>query len=150
MDQPIDPKIRPLVEALNGIDGVRTIASCEGHFGRISDPYVYFHCPPATAESMAARLDGLNHQGRLFHWWTLIGCFNCEHELCFRLHAPALDHGRGTIRTFVNYVLFRKRIDGDLALLADELGTVEAPAPLPASGAASPAASGPVWRGYAA
>ena len=117
----IDPKIQPLVDALNGIAGVQTIASCEGHFSRISRPYVYFHCPPALAERFAVRLHNLYMADTLHRWWHLTGCFNMEHQLCFCLEAPGLDHDRGLFKTFVNYVIFRKRIDADLGVLSKVL-----------------------------
>lgn len=122
MDQTIEPKISPLVDALNALPGVRTIASCQGHVTRISRPYVYFHCPPAVAEAMAARLHDLNMQDdTLSYWWHLTGAFNGEHRLCFSLKAPDLDHRRGFLKTFLNYVVFRKKIDDDLRILADTL-----------------------------
>ena len=39
----IDPKIRPLVEALNSWEGVETYSSCEGHEGE-TNPFVSFSC----------------------------------------------------------------------------------------------------------
>ncbi|EPY00246.1 hypothetical protein [Magnetospirillum fulvum] len=131
MDQTIEPKIRPLVDALNAIDGVRTIASCQGHVSRISRPYVYFHCPPAVAEAMAARLHDLNMQDdTLSYWWHLTAAFNTEHRLCFSLEAPDLDHRRSDLSVFVTFVLGRKKIDRDLSILAASLTQTD---PIPAN-----------------
>lgn len=43
----IDPKIKPVVDALNAIAGIRTLASCQGHSYGIEGkpPYVYFKAP---------------------------------------------------------------------------------------------------------
>lgn len=125
MDQTIERKIQPLVDALNALPGVRTIASCEGHFSRISRPYVYFHCPPALAETIAARLHDLNMQdNKLSHWWHLTGMFNGEHRLCFSLEAPGLDHDRGFLNKFLNYTVYRKKIDNDLNVLSNAFKNV--------------------------
>jgi hypothetical protein len=121
MDQTIEAKILPLVEALNAIDGVCTIASCQGHFPRISDPYVFFSCSPRQAEAFAKRLDKIQLQGNLHHWWRLTGEFDGESRLCFVLRSPSLDREKGALRTFLNYVVFRKKIDNDLSLLSDML-----------------------------
>lgn len=121
MDQTIEPKIRPLVDALNAIDGVQTIASCQGHATRVSRPYVYFHCPPQVAERIAARLDRVRSQGGLHHDWRLSGEFNGENRLCFHLSAPGLRHDQGNLSVFVTYVLGRKKIDRDLSILAASL-----------------------------
>ncbi|MGE4278212.1 MAG: hypothetical protein AB7G62_01410 [Magnetospirillum sp.] len=125
----IDPKIQPLVDALNGIAGVRTIASCEGHFSRLRRPYVYFHCPPALAESMAARLRDFNKA--LSYWWRLSGEFNEVNRLCFLLEAPRLSAGEGLYNAFTNYIINRQRINRDLSALAeyfnsfrDEIGQI--------------------------
>ncbi len=124
----IEPKIRPLVEALNHLVGVKTIASCQGHFTRINHPYVYFSCPVETAEVLEARLIDLwRHQGLHYHW-HLTGTFNEIGKLCFVLESPRLDHGmHGYVRMFVRYVLFRKWIDRDLAVLAEHLTDIELP-----------------------
>ncbi|MDF4270177.1 hypothetical protein P3394_23975, partial [Vibrio parahaemolyticus] len=40
----LDPKIIPLVNALNSLESVTTIASCQGHAaGWLEAPYVYFN-----------------------------------------------------------------------------------------------------------
>jgi len=121
MDQTIEPKIRPLVDALNAIDGVRTIASCQGHATRVSSPYVTFSCLPLVAEQIAARLDRVRSQGGLHHDWRLSGEFNGENKLCFSLRAPGLRHDRGNLSVLFAYVLGRQKIDHDLSVLAASL-----------------------------
>ncbi len=124
----IEPKIQPLVEALNRLVGVKTIASCQGHITRIDHPYVYMSCPIEIAEALAARLIELwRHQG-LHHHWHLTGTFNEIGKLCFVLEAPRLDHGtHGFVSMFIRYVLLRKWIDRDLAVLAEHLTDIETP-----------------------
>lgn len=122
----IDPKIRPLVDALNAIDGVTTHASCEGHFRRWSDPYVYFSCAAHIACSIAERLDHIRRQGNLHYWWELTGNFNHEFVLWFTLRSPSLAY-KGEIVSFVNYVLRRQKIDSDISLLSEELRSIQQP-----------------------
>lgn len=116
-NHPVDERIVPLVQALNATGVVKTIASCEGHFLRVSDPYVFFSCSPAVAEVLARRLDQHRRQGKLNYYWQLTGVFDTEHKLGFTLRAGALDHGRGLLRTFWLYVICRRRIDQDLAVI---------------------------------
>lgn len=60
-DWPIDPKIQPLVEAMQRI-GLQTFASCEGHIDFYPPPYpwVAFHktdTPPAPPDGYGWMLD---------------------------------------------------------------------------------------------
>lgn len=127
----IDARILPLVETLAAIEGVRTIASCQGHFGRISSPYVYFACPPLpVAEALAQRLDDLRRSGKLHHWWHITGSFNDENKLCFLLEAPALSDCNGDLSKFIHYVLLRSKIDQDFSTLKDAFQHVEGLRPL--------------------
>lgn len=117
----IEPGIRPLVEALKRIDEVRTIASCEGHFWKNEHPYVYFYCPTAIAEMLSRHLYEAHMQGGFYWWWHLTGVFNEEHQLCFALEAPILNHRGSLLSTFTKFVLCRRKIDNDLQRLSREL-----------------------------
>lgn len=120
-EQPVDHKVWPLVDALNQTRKVQTIASCEGHFWRTSDPYVYFRCSPTAAEALAGTLDTIRWSGALHHYWSLQGVFDTNHRLAFTLRAEGLSHERGLLTTFWQYVLRRRRIDDDLVVLARRL-----------------------------
>ncbi len=88
----IDPLVRPLVSALTEA-GLRPVASCQGHWWRLSGPYVLFEAPVALAARLARRLDLAWRTGepRLHAWWAITGLFAPEGELRFRLHPPAAD-----------------------------------------------------------
>lgn len=114
----IEPQVQPLVEVLNRIEGVRTIASCEGHFCRIDHPYVYFHCQPPVAEMISRCLHEAHLQGTFHRWWRLTGMFNETHTLCFVLEAPSLHHRGSLFSAFINFVLLRHKVDDDLRHLS--------------------------------
>lgn len=84
----IEPGILGLVDAMNATGCIETIASCEGHvsFGRA--PYVYFRTTVnmASAIERAIRKSHLTGHGPL-DYWTVVGHFNAEYDLCFRLSA---------------------------------------------------------------
>lgn len=109
----IEPKIKPLVDAMNATGVMKTIASCEGHYFRDMSPYVYFKAPVALAAALERTLRperGKPADPRLHHFWTLEGHFNGEYELCFSIRAPKLDR---------SMPLRRKRIDQDILVLAE-------------------------------
>ena len=121
MNRVIEPRILPLVEALNATGLIETIASCEGHFWRVNDPYVLFRASVKTASQLEAMVRRLHATGCLYHFWRTDGAFDGERCLIFALRAPTLDHLHGELRTFWNYVVLRKRIDADIQLLAEEV-----------------------------
>lgn len=118
---PAEPRIKPLVDAMNNTGLVQTIASCEGHFWRTSDPYVSFRCMPTVAEALANALDQIRWSGALHYCWTLQGVFDTSHRLAFTLRSEALSHDRCLLVTFWRYVARRRQIDADLTVLARRL-----------------------------
>lgn len=118
---PVEPRIRPLVDGLNSTGHIKTVASCEGHFWRASDPYVFFQCDTAIAEGLAVTLSNLRQLARLSYRWTLDGIFDDQSGLRFRLSCPALDHDNGLTINAWRYLIRRRVIDHDLALLARAL-----------------------------
>ncbi|HFA59562.1 MAG TPA: hypothetical protein ENJ83_02620 [Rhodospirillales bacterium] len=88
----IDPLVRPLVSALTEA-GLRPVASCQGHWWRLSGPYVLFEAPVALAARLARRLELAWRTGepRLHACWSIAGLFTPEGDLRFRLHPPAAD-----------------------------------------------------------
>ncbi len=119
-----EPRIAPLVEVLTATGELTILGSSEGHLARICDPYVYFSCAPEMAERLAARLDRI--RARLNYDWQLSGRFNQDSKLCFDLRSPELFHAQGLVARVLNYSIFRKRIDRDLAVLAKLLCRPEA------------------------
>jgi hypothetical protein len=84
LPEDVDPGIRGLCEAMNGLEGVETIASCQGHEG---DPvfhtaFVSFHCPngrsletlraaAAVSASAICCIPGTGPDGGRTHWFAL-------------------------------------------------------------------------------
>ncbi len=90
--QDLDPKIAPLVAALGASDGVKTIASCQGHAaGRLGAPYVYFQAPEALVKHLAKIIREASLADELHHLWEIQGVFNDQYELTFSLSAPYYD-----------------------------------------------------------
>lgn len=120
----IEPAIKPLVDSLNSITGVSTIASCEGHFFG-GAPYVYFKAPTQIAASVEHRLREalIKDQPVFMTDWSIEGMFNENYELTFLLHSPEY-HCR--TRSFLYaawlFVVCRKRLNTDLLALATYLG----------------------------
>lgn len=97
MNGPIEPNIEPLCAALNGVPGVSTRASCQGHVFPASPPYVMFDAPVAFAAALEKQLreDAYSRAPRLQTLWIVEGMFDGEYELCFHLVAPEYrEHGR--------------------------------------------------------
>lgn len=81
---PVELGARPLVDALNAVPGVRTWASCHGHWLDRSMPYVSFHAPQEFAFRLTCEL--VTFQRRLIGAWSLEVSFDLEGEMsfCFR------------------------------------------------------------------
>ena len=116
----IDRAIKPLVDSLNAIDGVVTVASCEGHFFG-GTPYVYFK----SSMQVAAKIERLLRETAssdqpIFHYdWIIKGLFNEEYELTYCLHSPGQDsHAQNLFRAAWLFVVRRRRVDSDLTALS--------------------------------
>ncbi|WP_413207938.1 hypothetical protein [Rhodospirillum sp. A1_3_36] len=117
-NEPIDPRIKPLVDAMNATGRIQTIASCEGHWNRYSTPYVYFRCTQETATEICTDLTALQIAQGLTYYWGIIGLFDEKSKLCFRLQAGELEPPLGLVRSFWHFLFKRARIDADLQVLA--------------------------------
>lgn len=73
---PIEEGVLPLCEALNDIDGVITLWSCEGHPERPSPPFVTFFCSYAIAAQLDKMLQRASRIGYLKRWWWVRGNFD--------------------------------------------------------------------------
>lgn len=72
-EKPVEPRIAPLVSALNAMPGVMTIASCQGHFA-LFEPrmaYVYFQAPTDFALALFMQVDRADDEGRFNYWWQI-------------------------------------------------------------------------------
>ncbi|MFN4277992.1 MAG: hypothetical protein ACK4FJ_16985 [Ferrovibrio sp.] len=118
---PVDPKILPLVDAMNATGLIRTWASCQGHLTGTSCPYVAFFCDVPVAETLAENLWTLRRSSRLNFNWHIEGGFNYQHRLIYSLRSHELSHANGMAKVLWNYAVLRSRIDEDLKRLAEEL-----------------------------
>lgn len=119
----IEPAIKPVMESLNNIAGVTTVASCQGHFHG-QPPYVYFRSCEQTAASIERFLrEAMTKDPPLFRTaWTIHGWFNENYELIFHLHSP--EYHQRAQRSLLAIWLFgfkRKTINSDLLKLATYL-----------------------------
>lgn len=107
----IEPKIRPVCDALNSIVGVRTLWSCEGHAFRPSRPYVVFEASESFALQVH-RLIGDGHAGgRLTYWWNMTANFGENAQLQWLIEAASIPRW--------HYLpIVRQRIDTELLTFA--------------------------------
>lgn len=92
----VEAGIWPLVKILNGMPGVSTIASCQGHVcvwpfsGR--RPYVYFYGAPDFAIIFSRAIDP-RYNDELKLLWQLSGAFHPTYDLCSTLESnpPGFD-----------------------------------------------------------
>lgn len=71
----IERGIGPVCDALNRIDGVRTLWSCEGHPCRPSRPYVVFEAPEPVALQVHRAIEATHVDGSLIYCWWLTANF---------------------------------------------------------------------------
>ena len=116
MNGPIEPNIRSLCDALKGVSGVRTIASCQGHVFPASPPYVMFDAPVAFASALEKRLreDSMVNIPRLRVFWEVKGIFDGCYVLRFYLYSPALAQ---SARRWFRLELMERRLKADFMVL---------------------------------
>lgn len=95
----IEPGILNLVKTLNVPSlGLKTIASCQGHFFTSPYPYVFFQAPPSIASSLTSELFDLRHKlepTALSFPWAIEPTFNIDFQVCYVLKLegnPVRDH----------------------------------------------------------
>lgn len=119
----IDPAIKPLVDALNRIKGIKTVASCQGHFFG-GTPYVYFNAPVriAAAIERLLRTAMTADQPKFMLGWSIEGMFNEKYELTFSIRAAYCDASAWSpLYAFWLFVLRRKRLNADFLMLSEYL-----------------------------
>lgn len=70
MDALIEPRIRPVCDALNALPEVRTVYSCGGHYRR-APPFVIFAAPHDVGLAIHRLLGAGHADGRLEYCWSL-------------------------------------------------------------------------------
>lgn len=118
--QDIEPDIEPLVNALNTVADIKTLASCRGHLhGRIHAPYVYFKAPLSVAIALHKHLKLRDTT------WEIHARFNTEHELCFVVSAPYCDRAIEHYWTRFWFLgIHRQRINNEIRMLTHEVITI--------------------------
>ena len=115
----IDQKIKPLVKALNSLESVVTIASCEGHASWSNPPYVAFF----AKEEIAAEIQSLlvdkhwTKSSLLLEGWVVEAGFNLDYKLLYCLQSKTYHRMASSIFGSVLLALFRTNIDKDIQIL---------------------------------
>lgn len=116
----IEDAIKPLVDNLNAVPSIYTIASCQGHWDGCP-PYVYFKAPVHVAALIEGRLreDAMSNLPQLTTNWCIHGLFDENFKQTFLLHAP--DYHQGAESLVMAVWLFgvrRRYLDAELLTLA--------------------------------
>ena len=115
----IEPKIKPLVDALNRHADIRTIASCQGHYYGKSH-YVYFQSTVEIAGLIARKLRDISILDKpiLMTDWEIYGMFNQDFVLTFLLHSPDYrQRGTSLVQAMWLFGWKRRKLDAELLTL---------------------------------
>lgn len=114
----IDPKIEPLVRAMNECGGdITTNTSCQGHSEKDFPPHVGFSCSSNTAWKFHVLLDDLyfSPQKPLTKPWMVVGIFKRESGLRFHLYSPDYNNASRTRMGSLLWFWFRRNsVDRDI------------------------------------
>lgn len=117
----IELPVRPLVDCINAIPSLQTIASCQGHwYGK--PPYVYFKGPARVAALIERQLreDAMSDHPKLVSNWCVNGQFDDAYEQAYMLNAPNYDRSsESTIQAIWLFGLRRRRLNIELLTLAN-------------------------------
>lgn len=116
----IEPKIKALVDYMNSMQTVCTVASCEGHGVLRKSPYVYFKASTHVAASMERilRSDAEKDVPFLHKHWSVLARFDGDFELCYFLYSPYYDRiSTSVLESVWFFWLHRKQLDEDLKQL---------------------------------
>jgi hypothetical protein len=123
-DKPVEPNIKALVDALNTVESVLTIASCQGHVFPCRSPYVMFRADVEFAAELAKKLHAdlmADTRSRLRAYWEISGSFNDDFDLCFTLYSPEYHRNLGKL---VCRAFQEKLLAQDFAVLTDMVNRV--------------------------
>lgn len=116
----IDKRITTLVVALNKLDTVQTIASCQGHgfpFLYIS-PYVSFTASDLMSELIKCKIDALkNSSPKKLHYQWIVEVASSDQLTRHVVTIPELSSGK--LRHVMRY-----RVDNDLKLIHSEIEAI--------------------------
>lgn len=115
----IDPAVMPLVNSMNMVEGISTVASCEGHWHG-KPPYIYFWAPVHVAALIEKRLreDAMSERPTLVGNWRLEGLFDVDYRLAFCLHAPSYHQAAlSMFGAFWYFGVHRRRLNRELLML---------------------------------
>jgi hypothetical protein len=115
----LDPKVAPLVDAMNATGFIQTLASCQGHWQPGNPPYIYFKCSVDVAAALekSIRKTGMNDGPQLHAHWIVEGCFDASFDLAFRLYAPTYNDDAFSMSSITRFGIRRKEVDEDLLSL---------------------------------
>jgi len=85
LNTPIEPGIKPVCDALNSIQNVHTLWSCEGHPGWKGTPYVTFIANQDVAFRISKLLDSERELGHLHYCWGLTANFRADGSLQYTI-----------------------------------------------------------------
>lgn len=115
----IDPAIRALVDSMNAVQTLHTIASCQGHLHG-KPPYVYFKAPVHVAALIEKQLreTATNNHSKLKTHWCIYGLFDGTYEQTFLLHAPEYhQRAKSLLQSIWLFGVRRRHLDTELAAL---------------------------------
>lgn len=110
----IEPGIRPVCDALNARDGIRTLWSCEGHYGTPSKPFVIFEAEQAVAFDLDRLLTRAYEDGRLRFWWNITANFREDGSLQYHIRP----NDSRLNQNWRYFPVVRRQVDHELRQLA--------------------------------
>ncbi|WP_129831045.1 hypothetical protein [Vibrio parahaemolyticus] len=120
----LDPKITPLVDALNSLENVTTIASCQGHAaGWLEAPYVYFNASVPMVQKIVTIIRQAHLNDKFHHAWKITGEFNEQNQLTFTLSSPYYDENYLEKR-IISLAWHREKVDQDINTLVQIINQI--------------------------
>ena len=120
----LDPKITPLVDALNSLENVTTIASCQGHAaGWLEAPYVYFNSSVPMVQKIVTIIRQAHLNDKFHHAWKITGEFNEQNQLTFTLSSPYYDENYLEKR-IISLAWHREKVDQDINTLVQIINQI--------------------------
>ena len=107
----IDPKIQPLVQALDAVPGIQTGLSSGGQIWPFCIPFVHVCCSLVTAKMIDGKLRQAHHAGLLNYWWAIDARFLADETLAFRIRSRSF--------RFLEFLAGRRKVNRDLMVLAE-------------------------------
>ncbi|MEK1976178.1 hypothetical protein WOB87_24355 [Vibrio parahaemolyticus] len=120
----LDPKIAPLVDTLNSLESVTTIASCQGHAaGWLEAPYVYFNASVPMVQKIVTIIRQAHLNDKFHRSWKICGEFNEQNQLTFTLSSPYYDENYLEKR-IISLAWHREKVDQDINTLVQIINQI--------------------------